>query len=371
MLMRKIPTQRMCHLSYFYMVYSEVFNMRRYLLQIIIMSVIVVCSENLFAAEPLWNGYVQSPWFDEQYQYLKPGPEVRAIVVAPRPERIKPQRINRVVLFTTPNGNTIEQTLGCEQKEGRDWHFDIQHIAAQHRQWQSLNERENLILVCLDAKGLSWPGWRARHPDNPQLIRDVIAAILKQIPLKDPRLTLACHSGGGSFLWGFLNGSDTIPPEVDRFVFLDANYSFSTADGHGKKFSDWLQSDKGRSLIVMAYDDRNVLFRGKKVVSPTGGTFRATQRMRDEFEKEVAFQESGAGDFKLAIALEGRIRLLVHQNPRNQILHTQLVGEMNGYLYGVTVNTPEAQDKLPGSPRSYTRWIQPEPFAMTEQEVSP
>ena len=345
--------------------------MRRYLLQIIIMSVIVVCSENLFAAEPLWDGYVQSPWFDEQYQYLQPGPEVRAIIVAPRPERIDPERINRVVLFATPNGNSIEQTLGCEQKAGRDWLFDIQHIAAQHRQWQSLNERENLILVCLDAKGLSWPGWRARHPDNPQLIRDVIAAIFKQIPLKEPRLTLACHSGGGSFLWGFLNGSDAIPSEVDRFVFLDANYSFSTADGHGKKFSDWLQSDKGRSLIVMAYDDRNVLFRGKKVVSPTGGTFRATQRMRDEFEKEVAFQESGAGDFKLAIALEGRIRLLVHQNPRNQILHTQLVGEMNGYLYGVTVNTPEAQDKLPGSPRSYTRWIQPEPFAMTEQEVSP
>lgn len=345
--------------------------MRRYLLQIIIMSVIVVCSENLVAAEPLWSGFAESPWFEEQYQYLQPGPEVRTIIVAPRPERVMPGRLNRVVLFTTPNGSTIEQTLGCEQKAGRDWRFDIQHIAAQHRQWQSLNERENLVLVCMEAKGLSWPAWRARHPDHPQLIRSLIAEILKQIPLKEPRLTLACHSGGGSFLWGFLNGSDSIPPEVDRFVFLDANYSFSTADGHGKKFSDWLQSDKGRNLIVMAYDDRNVLFRGKKVVSPTGGTFRATQRMRDEFEKTFAFQESGAGDFKLATALEGRIRLLVHQNPRNQILHTRLVGEMNGYLYAVMVNTVEAQEKLPVSPRSYAGWIQPEPFTMAEQGASP
>ncbi|WP_417392988.1 hypothetical protein [Gimesia sp.] len=345
--------------------------MRRYLLMLLMISVHVVFSASLSAAEPLWTGFVQSPWFEEQYQYLQPGPEVRAMIMAPRPEKIKPEHLNRVVLFTTPNGSSIEQTLGCAQKAGRDWHYAIQHIAAQHRQWQSLNERENLILVCLEAKGLSWPAWRARHPDNPRLIRDVIAAILKQIPLKDPRLTLACHSGGGSFLWGFLNGSDTIPSEVDRFVFLDANYSFSAADGHGKKFSDWLQGDKRRSLIVLAYDDRNVLFRGKKVVSPTGGTFRATQRMRDEFEKEFAFQESAAGDFKLATALEGRIRLVVHQNPENQILHTQLVGEMNGYLYGVTVNTPEAQDGLLVSPRSYTRWIQPEPFAMTEQEASP
>jgi hypothetical protein len=28
-------------------------------------------------------------------------------------------------MFATPNGNTIEQTLGCAMAEGRDWHFDI------------------------------------------------------------------------------------------------------------------------------------------------------------------------------------------------------------------------------------------------------
>jgi len=107
-----------------------------------------------------------------------------------------------VVLFAAPNGSTIEQTLGCQQAAGRDWHFDIQHIAAQHRKWQFLNQRENLILVCLEAKGLSWPRWRAKHPENPKLIRKVIAETLQVIPLQDPQITLACHSGGGSFLWG-------------------------------------------------------------------------------------------------------------------------------------------------------------------------
>ncbi|QDT29442.1 hypothetical protein Enr10x_47960 [Gimesia panareensis] len=317
----------------------------------------------LTASEPVWPGFKASPWFEEQVAYLHLKSELRLIIVAPRPERIAAGKPNRVVLFATPNGNTIEQTLGCQKQEGRDWHFEIQQIAAQHRQWQAWNPHENLVMVCLEAKGLSWPGWRARHPDNPALIRNLLQNILAAIPLNSPRLTLACHSGGGSFLWGFLNGSDQIPDQVDRFLFLDANYSFSVADQHGRKFLDWLRGDEKRQLTVVCYDDRNVLFRGKKVIGPTGGTYRATGRMRDRFAQDLKFQESRAGDLKLETALNGRLTLVTHLNPKNQILHTTLVGEMNGYLYGMTLNTPAGEHiKLPTGPRQYTPWIQPEPF---------
>ncbi|WP_298865798.1 hypothetical protein [uncultured Gimesia sp.] len=318
---------------------------------------------------PRWPGFEKSPWFEEQISYLQLEPKIRAIIVAPQPQRIMPEKPSRVILFTTPNGSTIEQTSGCQQKEGRDWHYDIQHIGAQHRKWQSLNQRENLILVCLEARGLSWPRWRASHPDNPKLIRKVIAEILNAIPLKKPQITLACHSGGGSFLWGFLNGSETIPEQVDRFVFMDANYSFSEAYGHGKKFLNWLKGDQKRTLVVLAYDDRNVLFRGKKVVSPTGGTFRATNRMLDRFRQDLKFTENRQGEFDTYSGLEGQIRLLVHTNDKNQILHTRLVGEMNGYLYAVTVETPAgAKFSFLNTPRVYTKWIQPEPFEQPERE---
>ncbi|WP_339731608.1 hypothetical protein [uncultured Gimesia sp.] len=321
------------------------------------------------AAQPVWPGFQTSPWFHEQISYLQLEPEVRLIIVAPRSERIVPENPSRVILFSTPNGSTIEQTLGCQQREGRDWHFDIQHIAAQHRKWQTLNQRENLILVCLEAQGLSWPRWRARHPDNPKLIRTMVHTILEAIPLKGLQLTLACHSGGGSFLWGFLNGSDAIPDQVDQFIFLDANYSFSEKDQHGKKFLGWLKGSKRRRLVVLAYDDRNVLFRGKKVVSLTGGTYRATHRMQDRFKQDLKFSESSAGDFVTYAALKDQVRLLIHLNPQNQILHTRLVGEMNGYLYAVTLGTPEEKgNHLPGAPRAYTKWVQPEPFKQSETE---
>ena len=57
------------------------------------------------------------------------------------------------------------------------------------------------------------------------------------------RIALAGHSGGGSFLFGFIDGGDAIPDDVERIVFLDANYSYSDADKHGDKLLAWLKGD--------------------------------------------------------------------------------------------------------------------------------
>jgi len=46
---------------------------------------------------------------------------------------------------------------------------------------------------------------------------------------------LTGHSGGGSFLFGYIDAADDIPAAVDRIVFLDANYSYSDTDKHGDK----------------------------------------------------------------------------------------------------------------------------------------
>ena len=59
--------------------------------------------------------------------------------------------------------------------------------------------------------------------------------------------------------------------------------------------------------------------------------------------------------------------MLIHTNGKNKILHTRLVGEMNGYLYAVTVETPAGKCfSLPKTPRAYTKWIQSEPFEQPE-----
>ncbi len=316
-----------------------------------------------------WDGFDLSVYFDEQTRLMRIEPGVRLIITSPIPGRLDPAKPTRVVFFATPNGNTVEQTLGRQIADGEDWHYDIQHIAAQHRKLREVNTRENLVLVCLEAEGLSWPAWRKKHADNAAIIRRVVSEVLAVIPVDSPSVTLASHSGGGSFMFGFINGSDAIPDWIDRMIFLDSNYGYDYADHHGDKLIAWLNADADRRLVVIAYDDREITYKGKKVVSQTGGTFRATHRMLDRFKQEGGIVEAKGHGFHTFDALGGLARLMVHPNKENIILHTRMVGEMNGCLHGMTLDTPE-QDKwgVFGGPRAYMQWVQPPP--MGDKEAS-
>ena len=229
------------------------------------------------------------------------------------------------------------------------------------------------MLACVEAEGLSWPAWRQKHPESPSYLRGLVETWRKRFAETSRagiRVTLTGHSGGGSFLWGYLNGGDTIPAEVDRIAFLDANYSYSDDDHHGDKLLDWLTGDPARHLVVLAYDDRNITLNGKPVVGPTGGTYRATERMRDTFGKrfpltlldgeKTATRDATANPILRYEGMNGQFLFVVPTNPANKILHTALVGDMNGYLMAMTYGTPEAtQWGNFGGPRAYSRWIEP------------
>ena len=314
------------------------------------------------AQEPLLEGFVRSPWFGEQVRMLEPAPDVRLLLNAPG--ELDPDVPLQVIFFATPNGNTLEQTLGCQAAQGLDWHYDIQHVAAQVRRLREVRPEQNIVLACLEAEGLSWPAWRARHGGGGAGIRDLIAVALEALPGADERLVLCAHSGGGSFLWGFLEDGEAIPAMVERIVFLDANYSYSDELGHGSKLLAWLRRSAANHLFVLAYDDREIEYQGKKVVGPSGGTFRASARMLDFFGKEFELEGSTSGDLEQTVGLGGRFAVLRHLNPHNRILHTALVGEMNGLLHALTWgDDPPGEWGEFGGPRAYLRWIQPLPEA--------
>lgn len=297
-------------------------------------------------------GFRPSPWFDEQVREQWVGDGIRAVAIAP--QSFDAKKPTRLIVFATPNGNTIEQTLGCGKAPGQDYRFDIQHVAAQVRALQAGRPRENVVLVCTEAEGLSWPAWKKKFKDGPARVRKAVETFRGWVPGDTVKLSLAGHSGGGSFLFGYLDSHDALPADLERVVFLDANYSYSDADRHGDKLLAWLTGDAARRLVVVAYDDRKVTYNGKPVVGPDGGTFRATERMRARFAKDTPLTESTAGDFTHAVGLNGRVALHVHTNPKNVILHTALVGEMNGLLRAMT-------DAKPETPRAYDRWVQPAP----------
>jgi hypothetical protein len=308
------------------------------------------------ALPDLLPGFHRSPYFNEQVfeRWLDGG--VRVFVNAP--ETLDRKRPTRLVIYATPNGNTIEQTLGCKKADGLDWHFDIQHVGAQVRRWRALSDQENIVVAVVEAEGLSWPAWRRATPQANDRIRKVIDR-LRELCSGSPRVTLTGHSGGGSFIFGLIESGDSIPDFIDRIAFLDANYSFD-ADKHTSKFVTWLNVSKEHRLSVIAYDDREIMLDGKRVIGKDGGTFRATRRMIDAMGKDIALTEGKSGDFVSHAGLDGRVAMYVHPNPQNRILHTALVGEMNGLLQVLAGGSDIAWGKF-GGPQAYEKWIQPAP----------
>jgi hypothetical protein len=287
---------------------------------------------------------------------LRPLPDARVTIDLPTPfDRRLPTLL---VLYALPNGNTTEWTIGKERGEGVDWHFDIQHIGAQTRALRAAMTDRNIVVAYLETEQKSWPAWRAAHPDNgPQILRIVEETKRAMPKATSLELCLTGHSGGGSFIFGYLEAVAEIPQDVSRIAFLDSNYNFDSAKDHGGKLVRWLQRDRSRQLVVIAYDDRNITLKGKKVVSDTGGTYRATMRMVDSLRGPLELQESDSGSY---LRFSGaQVEMLVHRNPENLILHTTLVGEFNGYLHALTAGT-RWEGKL-GSlegPRTYARFIE-------------
>ncbi|MDE3057784.1 MAG: hypothetical protein KGJ59_07500 [Bacteroidota bacterium] len=309
-----------------------------------------------FEVSPQWNEQIKTFTFDP---VKHPFGKVRIQINVPAKEKLDSLKSTLLIFYALPNGNTIEQTVGRQMAEGVDWHFNIQHIGAQVRKLREIMPEENIIIAYLEAEGKSWPAWRRKFPDNSKLILHIIDTVRNEFQEFRPRVVLSAHSGGGSFIFGFLNGVDSIPDWIERISFLDANYSYDDSLYHGDKFLAWLNADAAHHLSVIAYDDRNITFNGKCVVGPDGGTFRATHRMLQRFKKNIQFTFHQDSTIQQYAGVNKQIEFLIHTNPTNSILHTILV-QRNGFLHAMTFGTPVEPDAgvFFGEP-AYSKWIQP------------
>lgn len=285
-------------------------------------------------------------------------PGVTATSVAPA--RLDTRSRVELILYALPNGNSTAQTMGRRIADSTEWRFEIQHIAAQTRAFRARGFG-NTVVVYLEADRLSWPEWRRRlgYASANARIVALVDEIRQQIGNpRDVAVTLASHSGGGSFAFGFIEGQSDLPSWLERLVFLDSDYNYSST--HLAPLSRWLSADANHQLVVFAYDDREIMLDGKKVVSDSGGTWRATKRLRDDLSTRAGMtlvEDTVAGFVR---ARAPQVELLVHPNPLNRILHTEMVGEMNGYLHALLVarRGRETGQQVLGAPRVYSPFVQ-------------
>ena len=329
--------------------------------RVFLLAIVIVLCVSAASADSI-EGFTVTGQFHEQVRVFKFEPGVTATMVAPPVRDFDPRQPTTLILYALPNGNTTEQTIGKVLAPGDDWHFDIQHIGAQMRLLRAANPGRNLVIVYLENTQKSWPSWRAANTNNSAIITGMVTTLRAAILGSPPDVYLTGHSGGGSFTFGFINAFDAIPAYITRIAFLDSNYSFGDDPAHGPKLIAWLRSNSDRRLVVIAYDDRNIELNGKKVVSDTGGTYRATYRMVEAFQKEMPLDEGLVGSYLSFTAPQ--IEMLIHQNPSNEILHTKLVGEFNGFIRAMSDLKPgprESWEKPLASlegPRAYTGWIE-------------
>ncbi len=246
------------------------------------------------------------------------------------PKVLNPALPTKIVLFALPNGNTTAQSFGKKLGAGDDWHYDIQHIGAQTAFIRHNDLTANYIVVYFENSLKSWPAWRRKFAKADEQIGKMVNQLLKNYAGYQPKLILTGHSGGGSLIFGYINSQDRIPAFIERIGFLDATYGYET-EKHGEKLKIWLET-KNKSLQVIAYNDSVVVYNGKPLVSPTGGTWYRSKLMAHDLAKDFKLRAFNLADRLNWYNSKHLVDFSLIKNPEAKIFHTVLV-EKNGFIH--------------------------------------
>lgn len=239
-----------------------------------------------------------------------------------------------VIFFALPNGNTTAQTMGKTMRPGDDWHFDIQHIRAQTKFIRG-RRTENIVVVYLENSLKSWPAWKTRHADHAKRAVRIVDCVFKLFPGSAPEIYLNGHSGGGRFIFSYIEGAPWISPSVKRISFIDSNYGYDSACL--PRLELWLGYDRA-CLNVFAYNDSLALYNGKPVVSATGGTWHRSRRMIHDLQSQYPLSKTRDDSLIIYSGKNAHIQFFLKTNPDRRIYHTQQV-ERNGFIHSVLCGT--------------------------------
>ena len=319
---------------------------------------------------PPWlKGFTPSADYGEMTRELEWGTNGRVLINAPAPATISATNPVRLILYALPNGNSIEQTIGRQTAPGDDWHFDIQHIGAQTRWLRAALTNRTVVVAYLEAPGRSWPAWR-RTVGHDEATLTMVAALAGLFPTDKLELVLASHSGGGALVCAWLNAVPEIPDNVVRVAFLDSDYAYLRAE-HAAKLERWLAAPADHYLCVLAYHDALARLNGKPFVTEAGGTWGRSHALLADLGGPFRFTSRTNDSLETVTALDGRIQLVLHENPAHTILHTVQV-ERNGFIQAMVSGTAlEGRGYTYFGARAYTNWITGPEIRQRRRRVQP
>lgn len=291
------------------------------------------------------SGFVVSPYFEEQIMDFVYDPGIKIQINAPSKADFDKGKPTKLVLYALPNGNSTDWTIGKLPSKGDDWHYHIQHIGAQTRYIREKDQSCNWVTVYLEADTKSWGSWRKAKLERDRKIKEVVEYLLELFSDYNPHIELNSHSGGGNFIFGFMDANSKIPAYVKKISFMDSNYNWDDIR-YGAKLRNWLEASPENRLFVACYDDANAFYNGKPFVSKKGGTWHRTYLMRKHLKKNLKqFKWNKVENDSIIYytADNRRIQFYSRKNSERKIYHTVLV-ERNGYIQSVLSGTKHEGD---------------------------
>lgn len=241
-----------------------------------------------------------------------------------------------LILYGLPNGSTTEQTMGKKIRKGDDRHFDIQHILAQTKFIRHKLRNTTIVLAYLENSYESWPMWKSRHPDHASVAKRIVDTLYSLISAQKKIIYLSGHSGGGRFIFSYLDAVSVIPPYIERITFLDSDYGYDSS--YLSKLKSWIQKGKSHCLNVFAYNDSVALYNGKTFVSATGGTWYRSHLMLSELSPFFKFKKTKDDSLIVFKTKDKWVQFYLKTNPDRKIYHTTQV-ELNGFIHSVLSGT--------------------------------
>src|SRR6185436_7321314 len=86
-----------------------------------------------------------SGWAQPKISSFPFGADIKITIDAPATLNVK--RPLWLIWYALPNGNNTAQTMGKKMLPGDDWHFDIQHIAAQTAFLRQTVKNTDIVVV--------------------------------------------------------------------------------------------------------------------------------------------------------------------------------------------------------------------------------
>lgn len=288
-------------------------------------------------------GIGSDSWAREQLIRIN-NPQNRTVIQINMPDSLSllnPAKNTLLIFFALPNGNSIEWTMGKKMEPGDDWHYDIQHIAAQTRYLRQVMNDHNIIVAYMANELKSWPAWKRQQSNGPMEIKRIVDSISGIFAGLHPDIMLNSHSGGGSFVFGYLDAVDQIPDQIMRIAFIDSDYGYEDSL-HSHKLINWLNRSRKHYLNVLAYNDSVVIYNGKPLVSPTGGTWYRSKMMQRKLSGAFAFKQNADSALIYYSAMSNRINITLKTNSEGKIYHTEQVSR-NGFIHTVVSGTRYAR----------------------------